>query len=662
MLNSVSHLADTELVCNCNSVTKGTIVKAIQQKGFTSREEVAFFTRASTGCGSCAQLVEDLVSLHRPKQTDAQGTALGQQVAPGPSRFEPRQYPKNLDVARIKKEGLELDFSRIRELGVRALSDDDYYRLKTYGVCSQKHPEYFMMRIRIPGGRVTAEQLDCLAELAKYYGRSWGHLTTRQDMELHWVRIEKVQEIWEQLEAVGLTSRSACGHTLRNVMACPHAAISPTSATDVRPWANAISDYFVSRSAWINPAMPNRLNIFFAGCADCAAHAPVNDIGWVAVNDPAGGKEKPSLGFQLWVGGSLGSYPVLGFQLKSFLRPEEVLPACQAIFHLHMQHGGRQKGKTRLKFLVEELGRERFEKLFEDAFASKKALPENRLFPLKLSHTPRYEVASPVSWKERLSEFRQKELPAGWKPQRQSGYAACVLEIPLGEIRWKQLAALGQIVRQHRGVEVSFNTDQNVELQWVRKGQIPLIQRTLGMAELTIKGFPVGPRVVSCPGTQFCVLAVTNSQGAARDLQTQIVPKDEKQAELFRSLTIHISGCPNSCAKQQIADIGLVGGMAPLGDHRRYSYQLSVGGGLEGQPQLGVAIRKGLTEGMVVGALQALLEIGVERMRPEESFREWVLRLGPAEISRLLEEKLAPQLPPKADRIRMSPDLLEVGR
>lgn len=657
MLNPVSSWADSELVCNCNSVTKGAIVKAIRDNGFNRREDVAFVTRASTGCGSCAQLVEDLVTAHNPKQPEASVSVLGKKAA-----LEPRSYPKNLDVSRIKKEGLELDLSRLRELGVRALSDDDYYRLKTYGICSQKHPEYFMMRIRIPGGRVSADQLDCLAELAKYYGRSWGHLTTRQDMELHWVRLEKVHEIWEQIEAVGLTSRSACGHTLRNVMACPHAAISPTSVLDVRPWAKAISDYFVSRSAWINPAMPNRLNIFFAGCADCAAHAPVNDIGLVAVNDPAGGNEKPSLGFQLCVGGSLGSYPVLGFQLKTFLNPDEVLPACQAIFQLYMQYGGRQKGKTRLKFLVEELGRERFEKLFEETFAIKKALPENRLFPLQFPPAQRYWLNTPVSLAERLEAFRQKKLPPGWQAQRQSGYASCVLEIPLGEIRWKQLAALCQIVRQHRGVEVSFNMDQNVELHWVRKGQISQIQRSLGMAELTIKGFQVGPRVVSCPGTQFCVLAVTNSQGAARDLQTQIVPKGKKQTELFRSLTIHISGCPNSCAKQQIADIGLAGGMAPLGDHRRYSYQLSVGGGLEGEPQLGVAIRKGLTEGMVVCAVQALLEIGVERMQPEESFREWVRRLGPAEVSRLLELKLAPQLPQKVGRILMSPDLMEVGR
>jgi sulfite reductase beta subunit-like hemoprotein/bacterioferritin-associated ferredoxin len=651
MSDPAPKMADSDLICDCNNVTRGAIVKAIEQKGFTSREEVAFFTRASAGCGSCAQRVEDLVTAHSSKQL----------VAAGDSHFEPRHYPKNLEAARIKKEGLELDFSRLRKAGVRSLSDDDYYRLKTYGVCIQKHAEFFMMRIRIPGGRVNAVQLDCLAEVAKAFGRGWGHLTTRQGMELHWVRVEEIQEIWELLEPAGLTTRSACGHTLRNVMACPHSAIAPSSIVDVRPWAKAISDYFVSRSASINPSMPNRLNIYFAGCADCATHAHLNDIGFVAVEDPAGGSGPRSIGFQLWAGGSLGSYPVLGFLLKPFLRPEEVLPACQAIFHLHMQHGGRQKGKTRLKFLIEELGEERFAKLFEETFASKKELPENRLFPLTFPPAPRYKTVAPYPLRERLVIFGQKEIPPGWKPQRQPGYHWCELEIPLGEIRWKQLSILSRLVRDNQGIELTFNMDQNIELHWVQKGQIAAIQQALKAAELTIKGLQEEARVVACPGTQFCVLAVTNAQGAARDLKSQIAPRNAAEAELLRGLTIHISGCPNSCAKHQIADIGLAGGMAPLGDHRRYSYQLYVGGQMEGTLRLGAVIRKGLTEDMVVPAVRCLVEIAANLKQPGESFRDWVHSLGPAVISRLLDEKLLPQLPQKAGRIVMSAEMAEAG-
>ena len=659
MPDPVTQWPDGEMVCNCNDVTKGAIVQSIQQKGFSTRAEVALATRASTGCGSCAQMVEDLVSAHKlavPLVRSAAETRPPIEI----TSSGPRQYPKGLDVGRIKKEGLELDLSRLREMGVRALSDDDYYRLKTYGVCSQKHPEFFMMRIRIPGGRVSAEQLECLGEVTKYYGRSWGHLTTRQDIELHWVRLEKLHEIWEQMEAVGLTSRSACGHTLRNVMACPHAAISPTSVLDVRPWAKAISDYFVTRSAWINSAMPNRLNIYFAGCTECAAHAAINDIAFVAVNGPAGEDGKPAaVGFELWVGGSLGSYPVLGFRLKPFLKPEEVLPACQAIFELHMRHGARQKGKTRLKFLIEEVGREHFVKMFEETFAAKKYLPENRLFPLSVPVQPPAKTAVPAILLEPLTAFRHKELPAGWTAQRQAGYAWCTLEIPLGEVRWKQLAALSELSRRYRSIEVHFNMDQNIELHWVRTGQIAEVQAAIEAAALSLKR--EGARLVACAGTQFCVLAVTNAQGAARDLRSQLLPHGEAEKELLEGLTINISGCSNSCAKHQISDIGLAGGMAPLGDHRRYSYQLYLGGGLEGEPRFGSVVRKGLTEEMVVPAVQALLQVAAEHRRPGERFREWARRQPAGEIARWLEEKLASQQPQMVERVRMTAELAEAG-
>jgi sulfite reductase beta subunit-like hemoprotein len=173
---------------------------------------------------------------------------------------------KSLDLEKIKQEGLGIDWQKLREEGTRALTPEDYYRLKTYGICSQKHTGYFMLRVRIPGGSVTSEQLAGLADLAETHGRGLAHLTVRQDLELHWVRVEESLDIFEKLEAVGLGARSACGHTMRNVMACPHGGVAADGLVDVRPWAKEVSDYFVKRSDLINPAMPNRLNIYFAGC------------------------------------------------------------------------------------------------------------------------------------------------------------------------------------------------------------------------------------------------------------------------------------------------------------------------------------------------------------------------------------------------------------
>lgn len=667
MPERVSSWPDSELICNCNTVAKGTIVKAIRERGLTTREQVALSTKASTGCGSCAQLVEDLVRELNPARAGTQppdsiSSGTSKLPGPAPSAFlTPRNYPKNLDVAKIKKDGLGLDFTRIRELGVQALSDDDYYRLKTYGVCSQKHPEYFMLRIRIPGGRVSSRQLEQLSELAKYYGRGWGHLTTRQDMELHWVRLGQVPEIWEQLEAVGLSTRSACGHTLRNVMACPHSAIAPASVMDVGPWAKAISDFFVSRSEYINPTMPNRLNVFFAGCSDCATHAQINDIAFVAVAAPAEKDGKPQVGFVLWAGGSLGSYPVLGFQLKPFLPPEDVLPACQAIFHIYRQHGGGQKGKTRLKFLIEELGREKFVELFEQVFREKKALPENRLFPLALPARQQLQLSPLSRLCERIgSSYRPKELPPGWQAQKQEGFSWAVAHVPLGEIRAKQLAALGQIAERFTHREVYFNMDQDVELHWVRTKTIPEVQRALEECGLTLRGTERGPRVTACPGTEFCVLAVTNAQGAARELIQQFEPRCPAEEELLRGLSMSVSGCPNSCAKHQVAGIGFGGGMTSLGDSRRYAYQLYLGGQMEGEARVGVVVRKGLTEEMIAPTVRALLDLALEHRQQGESFREVVGRLGPEEVSKLLEKRLSPWMPRKVERIAMLPELTEV--
>ncbi|HLB01563.1 MAG TPA: FAD-dependent oxidoreductase [Nitrospiria bacterium] len=595
----VATMADTELVCNCNSVTKGTIVAAIREKGLKTRDEVAACTKASTGCGSCTQLVEDLLQEANLKKTStapttvpAQSSASGGPVEPPmadkPILGYPTAYPKSLEVERIKQEGLGLDFEKIRERGVMALTEDDYYRLKTYGVCSQKHPGYFMLRIRIPGGRVTARQLIHLSELAEIHGRGWGHLTTRQDLEFHWVRVEEVPEIWEKLEAIGLSTRSACGHTMRNVVACPHSGISQDSLIDVQPWAKAVSDYFIKRSDLINPTMPNRLNIYFAGCAECAPHAQINDIGFVAVKRPSpassapggglGGKDggtMSEIGFEVWAGGSLGAHPILGFRLKDFIPLQDVLPACQAIFYIHARYGNRTKAKSRLKWLVDQWGHEKFAMVFERIFQGKRTLPENAEFaqptrqqgersPSPLSRI-RTTMALPVI---------PSSLPPGCSPQRQAGYVRVTVEVPLGEISASQLRMLARMSKRYGNGEVHFTQDQNMELHWIRAYAAHKVARAVEGVGLALKGTETAPRVVACPGTEFCVLAVTNAQGAGKDILKQYTPKDPAKAELLKGISIHISGCPNSCAKHQVADIGLAGTMSTVGEETLFSYLL----------------------------------------------------------------------------------------
>jgi sulfite reductase beta subunit-like hemoprotein len=256
------------------------------------------------------------------------------------------------------------------------------------------------------------------------------------------------------------------------------------------------------------------------------------------------------------------------------------------------------------------------------------------------------------------------ELPSGCIPQRQPGYICVAVEVPLGELRNSHLIALARIARRYGNGEVQFTKDQDVELHWVEARWAGRVARALKRAGLSLKGEKNDLRVLACPGTEFCVLAVTNAQGAARELLKMLRPRDPGAAEMFRGVSLAISGCPNSCAKHQIADIGLAGTMTALGEERRYSYLLYLGGRLNGTVRLGEVVRKGITEEMVVPTVEALLEAVAWQQfiaGGGESFQQVVDRVGIRRIGELLEEQLAPFAPHAADKVEMVPDLVEAG-
>ncbi|MFQ5779671.1 MAG: nitrite/sulfite reductase [Nitrospiria bacterium] len=567
---------------------------------------------------------------------------------------------ETLDLEKIKQEGLGIDFARIREEGTRAVAPEDTYRLKTYGICEQKHPGYSMVRIRIPGGIVTSEQLTQLADIAAVHGRGQIHLTVRQDLELHWVRVEEAEEIFEKLKAIHLTTRSACGHTLRNVMACPHGSIALDGVIDVQSWAKRITDYFIKRSDLINPAMPNRLNVTFSGCGACAADAMINDIAFVAVKRETEDRNS-EIGFELWVGGSLGPHPILGFRLRDFIPLPDALPACQAVFEIHTKFGNRNKTRSRLKYLIEEWGRGKFIVMFDKVFQEKRGLPENREVSL-----PAITDGEKRPWIGRrlaaaLTPAVCSNLPSGATPHRHRGYVRLAVAVPLGEIRAETLSALGEIAKRYGNGRLHFTKDQDLELHWIPVRKIGRVVKMLERLGLSLKGEASGPNLIACVGIEFCTLAVTHSQGAARDLLKHFEPADPEKRALFNALSIHISGCPNSCARHQVGDIGLAGTMAPVGDSRRFSYQLFLGGRIEGGVRVGEMVRKGITEEMVVPTVDALLDIVLAQRLDGESFQEVVSRLGTKQVVEILEQKMMPFVQERSTTVAMVPELIEAS-
>ncbi|MGH7274679.1 MAG: hypothetical protein ACREIQ_09510, partial [Nitrospiria bacterium] len=340
----------------------------------------------------------------------------------------------------------------------------------------------------------------------------------------------------------------------------------------------------------------------------------------------------------------------------------DALPACQAIFHIHTKYGNRTKAKSRLKWLVDQWGQEKFTMVFEKVFQSKRTLPENIVFTQPAPGRGELRPSALTRLRSAMAlPLTPSALPPGCRPQRQPGYVWATVEVPLGEIRASKLRELTWICKRYGNGEVHFNSDQNVELHWIRAHAAHKVSRALEQAGLALKGKKTELRVVACPGTEFCVLAVTNAQGAARDILKQFTPKDPVKAELLKGVSIHISGCPNSCAKHQVADIGLAGTVTTVGEETMFSYLLYLGGSTSGEVRLGQMVRKGITEEMIVPTMDALLGLVLEHRQHQESFQQVIDRLGTARVTELLDVRLTPFLPEVVDRLSMVPDHIEVA-
>jgi sulfite reductase beta subunit-like hemoprotein len=558
---------------------------------------------------------------------------------------------ETVDIEAVKQAGLTINFDAFKQKGARGLSFEDRYRLKTYGICGQKHPGYFMLRQRVPGGALTSKQVAGLVGLCEAYGRGLAHITTRQSLELHWIRLEEAQPIFEKLQSLGITSRSACGHTIRNVVACPHGNVAAEGLFDVTPWAERMAHYYTHQAESINPTLPSRLNLFFSGCAQCNADAPFHDIAFVACR----GERTEAIGFELWVGGSLASDPKPGFKIKSFIAPEELLPACQAVVELHARFSNRQRGQSRLKHLIAQWGREKFIEMFDATFFQKKGHPIDLPIPTQ-------EDAAPQPgrfWQWLVERIPSGALPPGATPQRQPGYARLTIDLPMGEIRSAQLAMVGQIAKKHGNDRIYFTRDQKIEIHWV--SGISSVLQKLHKVGLRLAGDR--PTLVACPGTEFCSLAVTHAQGTGRAILKQFRPDSEEKAALFHSLAIHISGCANGCARHGVADIGFAGVMTQVDGGPRLAYQLFLGGREERMtaPTAPPVARPVLLEERVVPAIDALLTLVLEHRKSEESFSGVVARIGASKMIELLGLRLLNQPAQKQEGgyVAMVPDLME---
>ncbi|MEW6144663.1 MAG: FAD-dependent oxidoreductase [Thermodesulfobacteriota bacterium] len=503
-----------------------------------------------------------------------------------------------INPADIKSKGMEVDFERYRQEGFASIDPSDFLRLKSHGYCSQKQEGYFMRRIRVPGGQVTAPQLMTVAELAGKYG-GWVHITTRQALELHWTTIND-GEIDERLREVGLSTRSACGHAIRNVTCSEEAGIGGDEILDVRPWVKVAHDYIVTNSLSINKRLPRKMNVYFANSPKHRSHAMVNDIGYVAVEAEHEGSVIP--GFEVWVGGSLGSKPHLSQRLIDFIPPEQTVPVLRTIIEIYSRHGNISDSRNpRLKELVELWGFDKFREEFSSIYYSK--FPQLHGVEVKNDESLHGDV--------------DKE---GIYPQKQEGYYRVVVRVPLGELTAAQARTIARLSLDYADGKIQNTMQQNFELQWVRKEKLPKLLAELGAIGLAPKGSGSVLDVMACPGTTFCVWGVSNSQGTADSLIRHIGGKDYKDDEQISKLRIQISGCPNSCAQHQVADIGLSGSAG--------KYFLYLGGHMNGSARVGEVVRRNIAANEVNDTVDTVLRTYIEMRHDGEPFVDFVYRIG----------------------------------
>ncbi|MEY2434533.1 MAG: ferredoxin-nitrite reductase [Acidimicrobiaceae bacterium] len=464
------------------------------------------------------------------------------------------------NVPAVKRAGLPVDFDRLTAEGDDWLTPEDRYALKTYGVCAQAQPGVFMIRVRLPGGRLEPDQAHGIADLADAHGHRWVHLTTRQNIELHHVPAQSVASVLFATESLGLTNRSACGHTLRNVMACPDAGVGLDEPFDCGPDARAVSAAIIGRSAELNRVLPSRINMAFGGCPACAEHARLNDAGFesVVVDGEAG--------YRLWAGGSLGTMPFLAVLLADFVPRRAVVAAALALTETFVDLGDLDNPKKgRMKFVLEGLGEDAFRRAWEERLERLRDATECVPEPVDV----------PAAGD--LPESMHHRPVGGWglgvRPQRTPGLALVTVNVTLGDLTGDELRALADIATVGDGF-LWTTRNQNIQYRDVPVAGVETLRAELAALGLGLDGADTSVDVRACTGSAVCSLAISAAPSAG--LRIAASPLLARNS----SLRVHVSGCPNSCAQHQAADIGLAGAKVRIAGVTRVGYTVFVGADL----------------------------------------------------------------------------------
>ena len=488
-----------------------------------------------------------------------------------------------------------------------------------------------MQRIKIPYGGVSPEQLELLAELAEEYSDAILHVTTRQDIQLHFVHIEDTPDLMRRLAAVGITTREACGNSVRNVTACPLAGVCRTEAFDVSPYAKALMRFLLG-----HPDVQDfgrKFKPAFSGCAhEACGLVKLHDAGFVAK------VENGKRGFQVVVGGGLGPVPYQAEVLSEFTPEEELLPQMQAVARVFARLGEkRNRGRARIKFLVAKLGIEEFRRLVAE---EREKLPYDPRWTAFLSDMPVTQGA-PARAAGSLAGSTRAGFDA-WRetnvtPQRQPGYVVVMLALPLGDITSDQTRALADIARKYAGDNLRTTVEQNICLRFVAESDLPALYEELHAVGLAEAGAGTIVDVTSCPGTDTCKLGIAASRGLAAELRRRLGEKQASLPAAVKDLKIKISGCFNSCGQHHVADIGFYGNSRKVDGRTVPHFQVILGGQwTENAGSYGLAVGS-VPSKAIPQTIEALTDAYAHGRRGDERFQAWIARMGKRNVREIIK-------------------------
>lgn len=532
---------------------------------------------------------------------------------------------------------------------------DDFRRFRlengVYGI--RDTTDRHMVRVKVPLGILTPEQLETLADIAEHYTPlQIAHITTRQDIQFHNIKQTDVPVVLRMIAECGLTTREACGNTVRNVTCCPLAGIATDEPFDVTPYALATSRFFLRNPVCQN--MPRKFKIAFEGCGADHARLLIHDLGFQAMLQEHHGRLVR--GFRTWVGGGLGPIPVAAQLLEEFTPAELLLPTVEATLRLFDRHGNRQdRNRARLKFVLKDWGieelRGRWMQERRTVLATRSGHGEAAIATAEETPPPAPEVqtATPSATKE-FERWRAINSVA----QKQRGFFAAYVRCPLGDVTALELRGLANVARQYCGGRVRATITQNLVLRWAPETHLANVHQELSRLGLAQHGAERLADVTRCPAADTCQLGITHSRGLAQALG-ELLNNGLAADPVLEGLSIKISGCPNSCGQHHLADIGFLGNSKTVDGHQVGFYRMMLGGGTTVDRAFFGAAVMALPAKRTPEALKKLLSHYRDTRRADETFRDFAQRMGPPHFQQLLAEFAA--LPPYRERPDLYGDL-----